>query len=89
MKFDPRMPLKNVNLVEALTLINADDMVNMERMEVLGDVFLKFRSFILKLFCSEIVILLNSYILNNLLGKLCIKCAIRYKVYCRTIMFVY
>ena len=59
MKFDPRMPLKNVNLVEALTLINADDMVNMERMEVLGDVFLKFRSFILKLFCSEIVILLN------------------------------
>ena len=60
MKFDPRMPLKNVNLVEALTLINADDMVNMERMEVLGDVFLKFRSFILKLFCSEIVILLNN-----------------------------
>jgi hypothetical protein len=34
---------KSGDLLEALTLKNADELFNMEKLEIIGDVFLKYR----------------------------------------------
>ena len=44
LRFDPGIKLANLNLVEALTQKNTEDCFNMERLEVLGDMFLKYHT---------------------------------------------
>jgi hypothetical protein len=38
---------KSGDLLEALTLKNADELFNMEKLEIVGDVFLKYRQVII------------------------------------------